>query len=79
MSELEVGKVYRELGGDKVLVVRDVPRNEYRAFVDPMYQYVEVVNAFRPDHSLGWRRKHDGRYPLYALWPQHPNHVVLEE
>jgi len=79
MSELEVGKVYRELGGNQVLVVREVPRNEYRAsFVDPTYRYVEVVDAYRRDISHGWRRKHDGRFPLYSQWPQHPNHVVVE-
>lgn len=76
---LEIGKVYREIGGNSVLVVRDVPRDELRAFVDPVYEYVEVVSAAKPDISNGFRRKHDGRYPLYAHWPQHPNHLVMEQ
>jgi len=80
MTKVEVGKVYRQLGGGQVLVVRDVPKNEYRAsFVNPLFEYVEVVDALRLDLSHGWRRKHDGKYPLYAEWDQHPNHLVLNK
>lgn len=75
---IEVGKVYRDIGGESMLVLRDVPRNEIGLLVDPSYEYVEVVYAARPDQSNGWRRKVDGRYPLYAHWPQHACHLIVE-
>ena len=75
----EVGKTYVDKGGRKMLVVRDVPHHEIGLLVDPQYQYVEVAFANQPDHADGWRRKADGRYPLYAHWPDHTCHLMEVE
>lgn len=77
-EKVEVGKVYRDMAGDNMLVLRDVPQGELRFFHDPAFEYVEVVYADRLDMTNGWRRKHDGKYPLYAAWANHPSHLVLK-
>ena len=75
---VEIGKTYKDIGGRRMLVLRDVPAEEVGRLVDPTYDYVEVAFADQPDHADGWRRKCDGRYPLYAHWPQHSCHLILE-
>ena len=73
----EVGKVYKEIGGDRMLVLRDVPANEVGQIYDGKFDYVEVVFANNHNMSNGWRRKQDGKYPMYATWPQHPQHLII--
>ncbi len=77
----QVGKTYAEIGGQRMLVLRDVPANEVGLRLDPAYEYVEVVFADNPTMSNGWRRKHDGKYATlpYVNWPRHPNHLVIDE
>lgn len=78
-EEVKVGKVYRDMGGNRMLALREVPANEVGLLLDPSFTYVEVVFADRPDHSDGYRRKIDGRYPLYVSWPKHPCHLILRK
>lgn len=78
MVPVEIGKTYRDKGGALMFALRDVPPNEIGLLVDPAYEYVEVVFAGMRDHANGWRRKADGRYPLYADWPDHACHLILE-
>ena len=73
----EVGKIYRDMSGNAMLVLRDVPKHEIGLLVDPRFDYVEVVFANQRDHSNGWRRKEDGKYPPYAHWPQHSCHLIV--
>lgn len=77
-DKIEIGRVYRDMGGQNMLVLRDVPAYELGMLVDPLHEYVEVVFDNQRDHSNGWRRKADGKYPPYAHWPNHACHLVLE-
>lgn len=75
---VQVGMVYRDMGGQRMLVLRDVPKQELGVLADPRFDYVEVAFANQPDHANGWRRKVDGKYPPYAHWDQHSCHLILE-
>lgn len=76
-TPVEIGRIYTDIQGRQMLAVRDVPPDEVGRRVDPSYEYVEVAFADQPDHCDGWRRKVDGKYPMYADWPNHPCHLKL--